>query len=112
MDDGASKKKFRPFGGGPKPHAGEFRDELFQWFVDVHATCFFFMKNTFISNARLKWTKNQVNATQHHEVECLLFENYWLSSSTSSSKSSWRNFKECAKRNCLFYDENEVGSEK
>ena len=41
LDDGASKKKFRPFGGGPKPHAGEFRDELFQWFVDVHATCFF-----------------------------------------------------------------------
>ena len=29
----------------------------------------FFISNTFISNARLKLTKNQVNAKQHPETE-------------------------------------------
>ena len=36
----------------------------------------FFKSNTFISNARLKLTKNQANAKQHPETELLLFENY------------------------------------
>ena len=34
-----------------------------------------FISNTFISNARLKLAKNQLNAKQHPETELLLFEN-------------------------------------
>ena len=41
----------------------------------------FLTSNTFISNARLKLPKNQVNAKQHTEAELLLFENYSHSSS-------------------------------
>ena len=44
----------------------------------IHA---FFISNTFISNARLKLTKNQANAKQHAEAELLLFGNYSHSSS-------------------------------
>ena len=44
------------------------------------------MNNTFISNARLKLTKNQAKAKQHPESELFLLENCWLSSSTLSSK--------------------------
>ena len=58
---------------------------------------YFFYKNTFISNARLKLAKNQANAKQHPEAEPLLFENYSLSSSTSPSKNNRRYFKKCAK---------------
>ena len=42
----------------------------------------FFISNTFISNARLKLAKNQVNAKQHPEPELLPFENYAHSSNT------------------------------
>ena len=45
----------------------------------------FFIRNTFISNGRLKLTKNQANAKQHPEAEPLLFENYSHCSSTLSS---------------------------
>ena len=37
---------------------------------------FFFISNTFISNARLKLAQNQTNAKQHPEAELLLYENY------------------------------------
>ena len=36
----------------------------------------FFISNSFISNARLKFTKNQANAKQHPEAELLTSENY------------------------------------
>ena len=36
------------------------------------------MINIFISNARLKFVKNQANAKQDPEAELLLFENYSL----------------------------------
>ena len=44
--------------------------------------------NNFISNARLKLTKNQARAKEHHEAELFLCENYPLSSSTLSSKNN------------------------
>ena len=46
------------------------------------------MKNTFISNVKLKLVKNQANAKQHPEAKLLLFENYSHSSSTISSKNN------------------------
>ena len=36
----------------------------------------FFISNSFISNSRLKLTKNQANAKQHPEAELLTYENY------------------------------------
>ena len=47
-----------------------------------------FISNTFISNDRLKLTKNQGHVKQHREAEILLYENYSHSSSTLSSKSN------------------------
>ena len=35
-----------------------------------------FISNVFISNARLKLSKNQANAKQHPDAEILVFENY------------------------------------
>ena len=52
-------------------------------FVVIIFSCFY---NTFISNARLKLTKNQANAKEHPEAELLLLENYSNSSSKLSSK--------------------------
>ena len=46
----------------------------------------FFISNTFISNARLKFAKIQANSKQHPKAELLLFENYWHSSSTLSKE--------------------------
>ena len=51
-------------------------------------TRFFFISNTFISNARLKSAKNQANAKQHPEAELFLFENYSHFLSTLSSKNN------------------------
>ena len=63
----------------------------------------FFISNTFISNARLKLAKNQVNAKQHPEAEILLFENYSHYSSTLSSKNSWiYSTKQVKEQVCLF----------
>ena len=64
-------------------------------------TRFFFISNTFISNAKLKLAKNQANAKQHPEVERLT--SYWHSSSTLSSNNS----RACSKKNpkeqaCLY----------
>ena len=58
----------------------------------------FFISNTFISNARLKLTKNQAKAKQHPEAELLLFENYLLSSSSLSFKNNKRYSKKCTKK--------------
>ena len=41
--------------------------------------------NSFISNATLKLVKNKAKTKQHPEASRLIFENYLLSSSTSSS---------------------------
>ena len=41
----------------------------------------FFIRNTFISNARLKLAKNQAKAKQQPAAKLLLFENDSLSSS-------------------------------
>ena len=48
----------------------------------------FFISNTFISNTRLKFAKNQANAKKHPEAELSLFENYSHSSSTLLSKNN------------------------
>ena len=48
----------------------------------------FFIGNTFISNARLKFAKNQAKAKQRPEFELLLIENYSPSSSTLSFKNN------------------------
>ena len=45
-----------------------------------------FIRNTFISNARLKLAKKQAKAKATPEVEILPFENYLLFSSTLPSK--------------------------
>ena len=58
----------------------------------------FFIRNTFISNARLKLTKNQAKAKQQFEAELLIFENYSLSSSKLSSKNSSRYSKKYKKK--------------
>ena len=58
----------------------------------------FFISNTFVSNTYLKLTKNQVKAKQHPNAELWLFENYYLSSTTLSSKYNTTYFKECVKK--------------
>ena len=54
------------------------------WIIDTFITTF--ITNNFISNIRLKLTKNQAKAEQHPEPELLLFDNCLLSSWTLSSK--------------------------
>ena len=74
----------------------------------------FFIRNTSISNARLKLTKNQAKAKQHLEAELLIFENYSLSSSKLSSKNSSRYSKKYKKNNkCVCFNEviNDNGNE-
>ena len=63
----------------------------------------FFIRNSFISNARLKLAKNHAKAKQHPEAEILLFENYSFPSSTLSFKYDRRYSKKCTKNNyvCL-----------
>ena len=53
-----------------------------------HINTRFFISNTFISNTRLKFAKNQANAKKHPEAELSLFENYSHSSSTLLSKNN------------------------
>ena len=64
----------------------------------------FSKSNTFISNARLKLTKNQVNAKQHPEqhpeTELLLFENY-LHFSFMLSKKIGHTLKNKEKNKCV-----------
>ena len=54
--------------------------------ISLWYTLFFFISNTFISNARLKLAKNQANAKQHPAAELLLFQNFSHFSSTLSSR--------------------------
>ena len=49
----------------------------------------FLISNTFISNARLKLAKKEVNAKQHPDAELLLFENYSHSSYTSKNNGTY-----------------------
>ena len=55
----------------------------------------------FISDARLKFPKNQTNAKQHPQAELLLFENYSHSSSTLSFKNN-RTYSKKKKENKCF----------
>ena len=55
----------------------------------------------FISDARLKFPKNQTNAKQHPKAELLLFENYSHSSSTLSFKNN-RTYSKKKKENKCF----------
>ena len=62
---------------------------LFLILADIYLnTRYFFVSNTFISNARLKLAKNQANAKQHPEAELLLFEDDSHSSAPLSLKSN------------------------
>ena len=60
----------------------------------------FLIRNTFISNARVKLAKNQANARQHTWAEILLFENYSLSSSKLSYKNDRIYSKKDANEQC------------
>ena len=55
------------------------------------------MSNSFISNAKMKFAKNQAKPMQHPEAELLLLRNYSLSSSTLSPKNNKRYSETCAK---------------
>lgn len=44
LEEGPSKKRFRSEGAGRKTQALEFRDELYQWFIDVRGV----LKGTFL----------------------------------------------------------------
>ena len=56
---------------------------------------------TFISNTRLKLIK----ATQHHEAELSLFENYVLPSFMLLTKNDRKYSKKCTKNKCVSFDE-------
>ena len=62
----------------------------------------FFISNIFISNARLKFVKNQTKAKQHPQAELLLFKNYSLFPSTLSSKNNRRYSEKYAKNECVW----------
>ena len=51
------------------------------------------------------WQKNQAKTKQHPEVQPLLFENYFLSSSMLSFKTNKRNSRKCAKNKCVCFNE-------
>ena len=71
-----------------------------------------------MSNARMKLAKNEAKAKQQFEAELLLFENYWVFSSTLSYKVIY-NKKIYKNQVWLFkwgyiinYNENEAQNEK
>ena len=49
--------------------------------------------------------KNQAKTKQHPEAELLLSENYSFALSTLSSKNNGRDSKNCAKNNCVCFNE-------
>ena len=61
----------------------------------VHTNLYtrFFISSTFISNARLKLTKNQANTKQHPEAELFPFVNYSQFPSMLSSKNNTTHWK-------------------
>ena len=65
----------------------------------------FFIRNTLISNARLKFAKSQAKAKQYPEAKLLLFQNDSLSLSTLSSKNNRRYAETCAKNKCACFNE-------
>ena len=66
-----------------------------------------FIRNTFVSNTRLKLAKknNWAKAKQNAEAELLLLKYYVVSSSTLSSKDNRRYSKKCAKNIYVFLNE-------
>ena len=66
-------------------------------------TRFFYISNTFVSNARLKLAKDQADAKHHLKVELWLSENYSYSSSTLSSVNNtvYSKNKQKNKRTCI-----------
>ena len=69
----------------------------------LHDYTLFYIRNTFISKAKLKLTKNQTKAKP--EAELFLFENYSLSLSTFSYKNNRRYSKKCIKNKCVYFNE-------
>ena len=65
----------------------------------------FYISNTFLSNVRLKFAKNQAKAKQHPQTELLLFDNYLLSSSMLSSKNNGRYSEKYARNKCVCFNE-------
>ena len=70
--------------------------------INIKKYTFLLISDTFISNVRLKLTKNEAKAKQHPEAELLLFENYSLFLSTFSSKINRRYLKKYQKQMTLF----------
>ena len=64
----------------------------------------------YISNARLKLAKNEVNAEQHPEAELLQFENYSYSSSPYHPKRIVHILKNKQKEKYVCKNENEKRS--
>ena len=67
-----------------------------------------FLKNTsggllltFISNASLKWSKNQARTKQHTDAELLQFGNYVI---RVIKKKKWSYFLKCAKNNYVCFN--------
>ena len=65
----------------------------------------FFIRNSFIRNARLKLAENHAKAKQHPEAKILLFENYSFSSSTLSCKYDRRYSWKCTKNKYVYLKE-------
>ena len=61
----------------------------------------FFIRNTFISNTRLKLAKNQAKVKQHSEAELWIIENCWLSSSRHHPKIIEDILKNVQQNNCV-----------
>ena len=59
----------------------------------------------FISNARLKFAKNQAKAKEHPQAELLLFDNYSLSPSRLSSKNNRRYSEKYTKNKCVCFND-------
>ena len=70
-------------------------------YILIHV--FFYIRNTFINNARLRLAENQTSARQHPEAEVLIFEHYLHSSTTLSSKSTRAHRKKNAKEQGYLY---------
>ena len=71
-----------------------------QWIVPIIAIplhAFFLISNFFLSNTRLKLTKNYAKADQHPEAEFLLFENYLIKQHLSNIE---RSIHEKVKQHC------------
>ena len=62
-------------------------------------------KHVYISNTKLKSTKNQAKAKQHPKAKLLLFENYLLSSSALSSRNNVHILKNVQKNKCAYFNE-------